>query len=349
MARAHSAHREPAVIESRPLHRQGPAFAALLLSSVIVCGTIAYVVVEGWGWWDAFYMTVITVTTVGYKEVHDLTYAGQVVTVLLLFGGVGAALYTFTLATSAIIDGGLPKHLERRRQRRMLDTIKDHFIICGYGRIGGTVAAQFSRQHIPFVVIDRDPERVKQAIGDRVTAIEADASNDQVLKRAHIDRARGLIAALGTDADNVYTVLTARVLAPRLFIIGRAESEDGTRKLQQAGANRVVSPYQIGALQMAQTAVRPAVVDFVELATSTDNLELTMEQIPISDDSPLAQRSILEAGLRQKFGIIVVAIQRPEGHMEFNPEPDTPIRPGDTLVVLGRPQSLKRLESEAGS
>jgi voltage-gated potassium channel len=152
---------------------------------------------------------------------------------------------------------------------------------------------------------------------------------------------------VGTDAENVYAVLSARVLRPDLFIVGRAESEDSVRKLQRAGANRVISPYQIGAVQMAQTAIRPAVVDFVELATSSDNLELAMEEITVTPASTLANRSILDANLRQRFGVIVVAIQREDRRMDFNPEPDTGIRPGDKLVVLGRPHSLKRLESEA--
>jgi voltage-gated potassium channel len=168
-----------------------------------------------------------------------------------------------------------------------------------------------------------------------------------VLKRVGIDRARGLIAAVGTDAENVYAVLSARVMRPDLFIVGRAESEDATLKLKRAGADRVISPYQIGAVQMAQTALRPAVVDFMELATSSENLELAMEEIMIAPQSTLANQSILAANLRQRFGVIVVGIQREDGRMTFNPEPDTLIRPGDKLVVLGRPESLKQLETTA--
>ena len=180
-------------------------------------------------------------------------------------------------------------------------------------------------------------------------ALEADASQEHVLKRAGIERARGLITAVGTDAENVYTVLSARVLSPDLFIISRSESGDSARKLRAAGASRVISPYQIGAVQIAQTAIRPAVVDFFDLATSSDNLELAMEQITISPRSALADQSILDANLRQRFGVIVVAIQREDQRMEFNPEPTTAMRPGDQLVVLGRPDSLKQLEGEAAS
>ena len=318
-----------------------------LLAGVVVAGTIGYMVIEGWSPWDAFYMTVITVTTVGYREVHDLSFAGQVWTVLLLFSGVGAALYVFTLLASVVVEGGLPKRLKLRRQARKPTSIKDHFIVCGYGRIGSIVASQLRQQNVPFVVIERDPVRLEAAMHDGLLAVQADASHEDVLKRVGIDTARGLIAAVGTDAENVYTVLSARVLRPDLFIIGRAEGEDASRKLLRAGANRVVSPYQIGAVQMAQTAIRPAVVDFMTLATSSDNLELAMEEIPVDSESTLVDKSLLDANLRQRFGVIVVAIQREDRRMEFNPEPDTTIRTGDKLVVLGRPESLRQLEQEA--
>jgi len=230
----------------------------------------------------------------------------------------------------------------------MLESLSDHFIVFGYGRIGSIVVQQFRRQHVPYVVVERDPERVQAAIGNGALGVEADASREEVLKRVGIDRARGLIAAVGTDAENVYAVLSARLMRPDLFIVGRAETEDATEKLKRAGANRVISPYQIGAVQIAQTALRPAVVDFVELATSSDNLELAMEEITITPQSTFANRSILDASLRQRYGVIVVGIQREDRRMTFNPEPDTPIRPGDKLVVLGRPESLKRLETDAG-
>ena len=327
---------------------QGPIFATVLLISIVVSGTVGYMLIEGWSAWDAFYMTVITVTTVGYREVHDLSRAGQEFTVLLIVSGVGAALYSFTLLAVVVFEGGLPKRLKRRRAARMLETIKDHFIICGYGRIGRLIASQFRRQNVPYVVVERNGERQQLAIDDGGLAVEADASREEALKRVGIERARGLIAAVSTDAENVYTVLTARVLRPDLFIIGRAESEAVTEKLKHAGANRVISPYQIGAVQMAQTALRPAVVDFIALATGSDSVELALEEILISSSSRLADRSLVDASLRQRFSIIVIGIQRQDGNMEFNPEPDTLIHSGDKLVVLGRPESLKRLETEAG-
>jgi voltage-gated potassium channel len=326
---------------------KGPVFAGLVLLAVTAVGTIGYMVIEHWSAWDAFYMTVITITTVGYREVHELSLPGQVFTVLVLVMGVGAALYTFTLMAAAVVDGRLPRRFQLRRTARMLETIKDHFIICGYGRIGSLVASQFRRQKIPYVVIERNQERQLAAADDGGLSVEGDASREDVLKRVGIDRARGLIAAVSTDAENVYAVLSARVLRPDLFIVGRAEGDDATRKLMRAGADRVISPYQIGAVQMAQTALRPAVVDFMTLATSSDNVELALEEIAVASTSSLASRSLLDANLRQRFSIIVVGIQRQDGHMEFNPEPETAIRSGDKLVVLGRPDSLKRLEIEA--
>jgi voltage-gated potassium channel len=326
---------------------RGPGLAVALLVAVLVGGTLGYVVIEGWSVWDALYMTVTTVTTVGFREVRPLSFWGQAFTLLLVLGGVGTALYAFSTVTHIIVEGGWDRFLRQRRFNRMIDTLTDHFIVCGYGRIGSIIAEQFHRQKVPFVVIETDPERVQSAQARGFAAVQADASDEETLKHVGIHRARGLIAAVGTDAENVYAILTARVLRPDLFIVGRAESEDSLRKLNRAGADRVISPYRIGAAQMAQTALRPAVVDFVELATGTDNLELSIEQVAIGNGSSLADRSLVEANLRQRFGVIVVSIQRAEGKMEFNPPPEAVMRVGDQLVVLGPSPSLKQLEGAA--
>ena len=328
----------------RGLRAQGPGLAVALLASVVAFGTVGYVLIEHWSIWHAFYVTVLGITTV---DLPPMSPGGQFFTVFVLVAGVGATLYTFTLIATVVVEGGLPKRLQRRREARMLETICDHFIICGYGRIGSIVAEQFRRQRVPHVVVERDPERVQLAMEQGALSVEADASREDVLTRVGIARARGLIAAVGTDAENVYTVLSARVMRPDLFIVSRAESEDASQKLKRAGANRVISPYQIGAVQIAQTALRPAVVDFVELATSADNIELAMEEITVAQRSLFADRSIVEVNLRQRYGVIVVGIQREDRRMEFNPEPDTRIQSGDKLVVLGRPESLKRLETDA--
>jgi voltage-gated potassium channel len=323
---------------------RGPRLALALLAGVLAGGTAGYMLIEGWNAWDAFYMAVTTVSTVGFREVHPLSVAGQVFTVVLIFCGVGTAFYTVTLVATVVVEGGLHLRLEKRRVARMLETISDHFILCGYGRIGGIIANELHQQGMRLVVIERDPERVHKALERGWTAIEADASREDVLSRAGIQRARGLIAAVGTDAENVFTVLTARVMRPDLFIIARVESDDAEHKLKRAGADRVISPYQIGATHMVQTALRPAVVDFVQIATSSERLDLSMEQVHIKDGSPLAGASIIAAGIRQKFGVIVVGIKRVGGVMEFNPAPEAVMRPGDELVVLGTTESVKALE-----
>jgi voltage-gated potassium channel len=323
---------------------RGPRLAITLLLIIIAGGTAGYVLIEGWPPWDAFFMTVTTVTTVGYREVHPLSFAGQVFTIALIVGGVGTAFYTATLIATLIVEGGLHRRFEQRRFTRMLQDLKDHFIVCGAGRIGSIIATELKQQAVPFVVIERDPERVHAAIERGWLAVEADASREEVLTRAGIHRARGLIAAVGTDAENVYAVLTARGMRQDLFIIARVESDDAEHKLKRAGANRVISPYQIGAAHIVQTALRPAVVDFVQLATSSEHLELSMEQVHVPEHSALAGKSLVDAGIRQKYGVIIVAIKRAGGAMEFNPAPESAIRAGDELVVLGQLSSVKALE-----
>ena len=319
----------------------------LLLAVVIAIGTVGYIWIEGWNAWDAFYMTAITITTVGYGEVHPLSRTGEVFTVCVMFAGVGTFFYGIALFLAQIAEGRFAEGFTRRRFARMLDELDSHCILCGFGRMGEIIAREFQRQGQPFVVIDRDPERVHAALEYGYLAVAADASNEDVLRRVRIDRARSFVAAVSTDAENVYAVLSARLLKPDLFIIGRAETEDARIKLTRAGADRVISPYHIGGLQLAQTALRPAVVDFVQLATSSNNLELNLEQVHIASGSPLAGRSLVDAELRQRFGVVVVGIRRADGRMDFNPEPDTKMASGDDLVVLGRTNSLRELEGAA--
>lgn len=327
--------------------RRGLGLAVLMFLAVSATGTLGYIVIEGWPIWDAFYMTMISVTTVGYREVRELSIAGQAWTVVVLLAGVSTLFYTASLVMAEVVEGEFYQRFETRRFTRMLEQLNGHFILCGYGRIGQVIAEEFRRQRIPYVVIDRDPDRVHEVIASGATAVEADASREEVLRRVGIDRARGLIAAVGTDAENVYTVLTARVLRPDLYIIARIESADAAQKLTRAGANRVLSPYQLGGVQMAATALRPAVVDFMRLATSSERMDLAAEQIEVAPSTRLVGKSIKDANLRQEFGVIVVAIKRKAGEMEFNPSPEMVIAAGDQLVVLGHPDQLKELDAAA--
>jgi voltage-gated potassium channel len=326
---------------------QGPSLAIALFAMVLFGGTLGYMVIEGWSAWDAFYMTTISVTTVGYREVHEMSRAGQAWTSLVLFAGVGTLFYTASIVMALVVEGGVSAHLKRRWFNRMLHEIEHHFIICGYGRIGSIIAEEFRKQGVPYVVIDRASERVQEALDSGGLAVEADASREDVLVRVGIHRARGLIAAVSTDAENLYTVLSARVLNPGLFIIARTESEDAEPKLKRAGADRVISPYQLGGIQMAATALRPAVVDFMRLATTSERLDLAAEQVEIGAGAPFVGQSIREANLRQAFGVIVVAIKRADGRMQFNPDPVDRIYEGDQLVALGNPTQLKALEDAA--
>ena len=327
---------------------RAPVLAAILLSSIVLTGTAGYMVIEGWSTWDAFYMTIISLTTVGYREVHPLSRAGEAFTTALLVGGVGTVLYSFTLLGARVIEGTLHNPWERRRVMHMLEKLENHFIVCGYGRIGTIVADDFQRQRISYVVIERDPARLQVLRDAGRLVVEGDASSEDVLTRAGVARARGLIAALSTDAENVYTILSARLMQPALYIIGRAESDESARKLKKAGADRVISPYQIGGLHMAQLALRPAVVEFVQLATSSEFLELSMEQVEVRRDGPLVGQTIVGANLRQTFGVIVIGIRRTSGRMEFNPPSDARMEAGDFLVVLGRNEQLSELARHAG-
>jgi voltage-gated potassium channel len=322
--------------------------ALLLFALVIVGGTLGYMLIEGWSAWDSLYMTVISVTTAGYREVHDMSKLGQFWTMVVLIAGVSILFYTASLVMAEVVEGEFFQRVEARRFKRMLDQLTNHFIICGYGRIGSVIAEEFRRQHVPFVVIDRDSDRVHDVIAGGGFAVEADASRDNVLQGVGIDRARGLIAAVGSEAENVYTVLTARGLNPNLYIIARSESPDVEAKLRRAGADRVLSPYQLGGIQMAATALRPAVVEFMRLATSSEHLELAAEQVEVAAGTRFVGRAIRDANLRQDFGVIVVAIKRAAGHMEFNPPPEALIAAGDQLVVLGHSGQLRALEAAAG-
>ena len=322
-----------------------PTLVLLLL--VVAGGTAGYVVVEGWSVWDALYMTVTTVATVGFREVHPLSPAGQAFTLILIIVGVGTALYAFSAFAAVVVEGGWPKYVKRWRYVRMINHLSDHYVICGYGRIGSIVANEFKRQKTPFVIVERNPEKVAEANQRGHLAVEGDASREDTLKQLGIDRARGLVAAVGTDAENVYAVLTARVLKGDLFIIARAEGEDSISKLKKAGADRVISPYRIGAIQIAQTALRPAVVDFVEIATSSDNLELSLEEIHIEQGSSLAEHPLSEVIQRDRMNVVVVGIQHAHGRMEFNPVASTVLHGGDHLIALGSSQTLKELERAA--
>jgi voltage-gated potassium channel len=322
------------------------ALAAIV--GVIVIGTGGYMAIEGWGLLDATYMTIISLSTVGFEEVHPLSQQGKFFTIALILGGVATVTGTLTIGTQILLAGQLQKVMGRKKLEKEIKKLKNHYIICGHGRMGKIICHEFARKPVPFLVIEEDLDVFKK-IPNSVLAIQGNASEESVLLEAGITRALGLVSVASSDADNVYITLTAIGLRPDLYIVARAGEAGSEQKLLRAGASKVVSPYTIGGTGIANAILRPAVVDFIELVTKREHLELQMEEVLIGKGSSLAGKSILESGLRQRLGIIVVAVKKKDGLMEFNPSSSTGIEAGDRLIVLGGGENLARLEALAGS
>lgn len=316
---------------------------------LVMLGTAGYRVVEGWPLFDSLYMTVITITTVGFLEVQPLSKDGRIFTMLLALGGVFTMFYAASELIRVVVSGEVRGALGRQRMERSLADLKGHLVVCGFGRMGRLACQEFASLGLRFVVIDRSATVLQGfALGQGIPLV-GDATSDEVLKRAGVERARGLVTVAASDADNLYICMSARFLNDKLFIVARAEGEGAERKLMRAGANRVVSPYTIGGQRVAQAVVRPAVVDFIELATSSQHLELQIEETEVRPASQLSGRSLKDSGIRQELGIIIVAIKKPDGRMVFNPEGALVIEPGDRLITLGHRQQLDRLETAAGA
>lgn len=323
--------------------------AAVVVSTLVMGGTFGYMIVEGWGAFDSLYMTVITLTSVGYLEVHPLTTAGRIFTMGLLLTGVFSLFYTATSAVSSIVSGELTGQLDRNRMEKKLHSLRDHVIICGYGRMGRLVTNEFALHKTPFVVIERNAELLQGFNSDHGVALTGDATHDETLRRAGIDRAKTLVTVAASDADNLFITMSARLMSEKVFIVARAEDEAAEKKLMRAGASRVVSPYVIGGQRVAQAVLRPSVVDFIELATRSDYMALQIEETEVRPASSLCHQALGEASLRQDLGLIVVAIKRVDGHMMFNPAPETEILEGDILITLGPKQQQEKLRALANS
>jgi voltage-gated potassium channel len=319
-------------------------FMLLVPALLLVAGTLGYHFVEGWSLFDALYMTAITLTTVGYAEVHELSTAGRTFTMVLLLGGVVVFVYALTEVFRGLISGEVRLALGRQLMERSLAELRQHMIVCGYGRMGRLVCDHFAAQGLAFVVIDRQPELLADFLTPHGLALHGDATSDEVLRRAGVERARALVAVTTSDADNLYITMSARLLNERLFIVARAEDERAEQKLVRAGADRVVSPYAIGGARMAQAVLRPTVVDFLELATRTEHLALQIEEVGIQPGSRLAGTTLRDSQVRQDLGIMIVAIKKGSGEMQFNPPPEAAMEPGDILITLGPRPQLDRLE-----
>ncbi len=293
---------------------------------------------------DGLYMTAITITTVGYGEIIPLSPAGRYFTILLIMLGAGFVLYLFGKVTEAMVEGGLHSYLGRKTMDKKLAGLKDHYIVCGYGRIGKVICQILFENRRPFVIIENDPEEARLIKEMGYLVLEGNAASDSSLEKANIHKAKGLIAVVSSDADNVYIILSAKGLKPDLFILARSSGIEGSEtKLLRAGANKVISPYYIGACRMAQSILRPTVIDFIDLAVDAGELGLRLEELSVSEHAKYVNKSILESDIRKEHDLIVVAIKRDHGEMLFNPNPNTMILAGDTLVVLGEHDSIKLL------
>lgn len=329
----------------KPVKRQ-LAFSLLLIVLVVAAGTTGYTLLEGWQPFESLYMTIITITTVGYREIHPLSNTGMAFTILLIICGVGTILYTLNNAARVVIEGEFKEMFGRRKLEKTIKSLKGHYIICGYGRMGKVIAKELREKGVRFIVIEKDFTPSEGS--DDALFITGDATSDEVLKEAGIEKARGLISVLSTDAENLYVVLSARVLNPEMNIVARAGEEGSEQKLLRAGADRVVSPYHIGGLRIAHSMLKPAVVDFIEFATKSGNIDLQMEEVFVHKGSDIVDMTLDECGIGRELGIIIVAIKREGGDMRFNPTFKTPIKAGDVLIALGEKIKLKVLEDMAG-
>jgi voltage-gated potassium channel len=303
------------------------------------------VYIEGSSFFDGLYMTVITITTVGYGEVIPLSPAGKYFTMVLMLTGVGFVLYVFGRVTEAVVEGGLRKVFGRINMDKKVGRLEKHYIVCGFGRIGKVICQSLKDNKRDFVIIENDPAEIKTIARKEYLFIEGEASDDEILEKAGVRRAKGLIAAVSSDADNVYIVLSAKELNPSLFVLVRSSGKEGADiKLMRAGADKVISPYYIGARQMANMILRPTVIDFLDLTVHHGELGLRMEELIVPASAPITNMTLMDTEIRKKYDLIVVAIKRGGSQMTFNPSHLTVIEPNDTIIVLGEYTSIKKLE-----
>jgi voltage-gated potassium channel len=319
-------------------------FSLSILILIIAAGTIGYMMIEGWPFVDALYMTVITISTVGFKEVNQVGEGGRIFTMFLVFSGVGFTLYVAAAVVQFMVEGRIRIIMGRRRLNKKIDRLKNHYIVCGYGRIGRVLCRHLKRANIDVAVIEKDSGQIPVMDEDGVLYIVGEATDENSLIKAGIERAKAVVAALATDTDNVFLVLTARQLVPELLIMARASQETAKIKLRAAGANYVESPYEMGAVSMAHRIIRPTVTSFLDLAFAHKRKDIQMEEIPVSNASELVNVQLKDSGIRQNYNLIIIAIKKADGNMLFNPSFEAVIAPNDTVIAVGEVDNLQKLE-----
>jgi voltage-gated potassium channel len=314
---------------------------ALLLCLVLVYGTVGYVLLEGWNLLDALYMTVLTITGVGFGEVHPLSPGGRVFTISLVGGGLGIVIYVLGLFIAVLADGELVRYRRWRTMEQRLDGLRGHFIVCGYGRAGSYVVREFDREATPHVVIDRNPHNIARLQDEGRLFVEGDASAEDVLQRAGIARARGLISAIDSDEGAVYITLAARALNPQLFIVARAGQPASIRRLELAGADRVVSPYEMAGREIASLALRPDLVGIMP-PRCADGSAMGVEELVVRPGSGALGTTLHGAGLLGPALAHVLAVRRRDGRLFINPDAALALQEGDLVIALGTPDQLSR-------
>ena len=323
-------------------------WASAAIAAALTIGTVGFVSIEHYPVFDAFYMSLITIFTVGYNEIHPLSQAGRIFNSFLIFFGALTLLLAAGAMTQTIIELELNQFFGKRRVKNMVDSLTDHFIVCGYGRVGRGAAEELKKAGANFVVIDSDEDRVERAMHSHMLAVLADCTRDETLREVGIDRAKGLIATLGTDADNLFLILSARSLNPSLYLSARVGEEEVANKMKRAGADQIFAPYSSTGARMAQALLRPHVSQFLDSTTRNMGLDVGIEQVEVLNGSDVDGKTLEEIRLRRELGVIVLAIKRKEGKMEFNPAADARLSGGDFLIVMGEPESLPKLEMMLG-
>lgn len=321
----------------------------ILALFVLICGTFGYMMLEDWSLLDSFYMTIITISTVGFHEVSQLGLKGRIFTIVLIFLGIGIGGYTISKLSAFLIEGQIQNLFKGKKMEKRISSLKGHLIVCGYGRTGYEIVSILNSIFPDFMIIERDEDRISEAQEKGHLVLQGDATDDEILEKAGVMKAFGLISALGNDADNVYVVLTARELNPKLRIIARGIDETSTRKLIRAGADKVVSPYTIAGRRMAYLATHPEVVEFLEIMNRTAEIELKLEQVPIVKKSMLDKKVLNESNIKSETdGAMVVGIKKVnDGKMVVNPPANTILEEGDILVALGNNAQIDKLNEMA--